>query len=85
MVYRQLWQRYGTGGSVRAGVIGTGHYATALVTQAPVIPLLDVCVLCDRQIEAAQNAYRLAGQSAEDVVVCDNRAAALAHSSATDA
>jgi hypothetical protein len=44
MIYQQLFECYGGGKIVRAGVIGTGSYATAVITQAQVIPLLDVPV-----------------------------------------
>jgi predicted homoserine dehydrogenase-like protein len=34
MIYQQLFERAGSQTPVRAGVIGTGQYATAIVTQA---------------------------------------------------
>ena len=77
MVYRQLLQRKDER-PVVAGVIGTGHYATAIVTQAQVIPALEVPVVCDVDVEAALRAFELAGVAAEDCVVCESRGAALA-------
>jgi predicted homoserine dehydrogenase-like protein len=78
MIYRQLIEQFGAGKVVRAGVIGTGHYATAVITQAQVIPQLEVPVVCDRDIEAARRACRHAGISDDDMVICDNRQSALA-------
>lgn len=78
MIYQQLFERYGGGKIVRAGVIGTGSYATAVITQAQVIPLLDVPVVCDRDVEAAKRAYRHAGLDEDAFVICDSAVQALA-------
>ena len=67
-----------TGPPVRAGVIGTGHYATAIVCQSHSIPALDVSVVADVDVEQGRRAYRLAGVDDRRIVVCDRRAAALA-------
>ncbi len=67
-----------TGPPVRAGVIGTGHYATAIVCQSRSIPQLEVSVVADVDIEQGRRAYRLAGVDDRRIVVCDRRAAALA-------
>ena len=66
------------GQPVKAGVIGTGHYATAIVCQSSSIPQLDISVVADVDVEQGRNAYRLAGVDAERIAVCDSRAAALA-------
>lgn len=60
---------------VRAGVIGCGAYATGIVTQFPRVPSLEVSVVADTDLEAARRAYRLAGLSDDDIVVCDDSAA----------
>lgn len=62
---------------VRAGVIGTGHYATAIVCQAQSIPRLDVSVVADVDVEKGRQAYRRAGIAEDRVVTCGSRAAAL--------
>ena len=62
---------------LRAGVIGTGHYATAIVCQAQSIPRLDVSVVADLDVEKGRQAYRHAGVDEERIVVCDSRSAAL--------
>jgi predicted homoserine dehydrogenase-like protein len=78
MIYQQLFERFAAGKIVKAGVIGTGSYATAVITQSQVIPQLDVSVVCDRDVEAARRAYHLAGLSDDAFVICDNRQQALA-------
>ena len=77
MIYQQLLERYAVDKIVRVGVIGTGHFATAIVTQSQYISQLDVPVICDRNIEAAQRAFAEAGLTANDYVICDNRSAVL--------
>ncbi len=77
MIYRQVFERFGSQKVVKAGVIGTGHYATAVITQSQVIPQLDVPVICDRDVEAARRAYRHAGLRDDQYVICENREAAL--------
>ena len=62
---------------VKAGVIGTGHYATAIVCQSGSIPQLDVAVVADVDVDRGRRAYRLVGVDAERIVVCDSRSAAL--------
>ena len=59
MIYHQLFAQIDR--TVRVGVIGTGHYATALVTQSRVVDQLHVPVVCDTNPDAAQNAYHHAG------------------------
>ncbi|HAA75568.1 TPA: hypothetical protein DCE37_10635 [Candidatus Latescibacteria bacterium] len=63
--------------TIRAGVIGTGQYATAIVTQAQSIPNLDVSVVADRNLDAAHNAYQLAGIDEDLILIATNRAEAL--------
>ncbi len=40
MIYRQMFDRLAKGKTVRAGLIGAGHFATAVVTQSVAIPRL---------------------------------------------
>ena len=77
MIYEQLFARAGTRRVVRAGVIGTGHFATAVVTQAQAMPRLSVRAVADVSVAAAQRAFALAGLPADAVRVCDSRATAL--------
>ena len=62
---------------VKAGVIGTGHYATAIVSQAQSIPRLEVSVVADVDVDKGRQAYRHAGVDDERIVVCDSRPTAL--------
>ena len=62
---------------VKAGVIGTGHYATAIVCQAQSMSRLDVSVVADVNVDKGRRAYRHAGVDDDRIVVCDSRAAAL--------
>ena len=62
---------------VKAGVIGTGHYATAIVCQAQSMSRLDISVVADVDVERGRQAYRHAGVDDDRIVVCDSRTAAL--------
>ena len=62
---------------VHAGVIGTGQYATAIVTQAESIPNLNVSVIADRNLDAAHNAYQLAGVDEDLIVIAGNQSDAM--------
>jgi len=78
MIYQHLFNQTDPDKTVRAGVIGTGHFATAVVTQAQAMARLDVPIVADIDVEAAQQAYHRAGVADEDIALCENRAAALA-------
>ncbi len=77
MIYQHLFDRVKEKKVVRAALIGSGHFGTAIVTQAQSISLLEIPVIADRNIEAARRAYQRAGIINEAIVVCDNRASAL--------
>lgn len=55
---------------VRAALIGAGQFGRSLVAQSRVIPNLDIRVLCDRDPDAARQAYRGAGVADDDVATC---------------
>jgi len=77
VIYQQLFAKSGTAGkTVRAGVIGTGHYATAILAQSRSIAGLDVPVVADLNVEAARTALRHAGWDGDDVVLCESEAVA---------
>jgi predicted homoserine dehydrogenase-like protein len=65
-----------SGQVVRAALIGVGDFGRTLVSQAHRIDNLDVCVLCDRNLQAARDACRCAGVPDDAIVVCDSPAAA---------
>jgi predicted homoserine dehydrogenase-like protein len=77
VIYQHLFDRAKAPARVRAGLIGAGQFGTPIVTQAPLIPRLDVSVVADVRIEAGRQAYRLAGFAEGDIVVCESRADAL--------
>ncbi len=76
MIYRQLLKKFSSD-VVEVGVIGTGHFASAIVTQSQVIPSLRVPVVCDLNVEAAQRAYAEAGLTDDDYIVCESERDAL--------
>lgn len=69
MIYHQLFAQ--TDRIVRVGVIGTGQYATALVTQSHAIDQLHVPVVCDTNPDAAQNAFDHAGLDVDKTIIAD--------------
>jgi len=62
---------------VRAGLIGTGHYATAVLAQAQAVPGLTIVAVADRTVPVALAACRRAGLADQQVAVCADRPAAL--------
>ena len=77
MIYQHLFDHVQAPATVRAGLIGAGQFGTPIVTQAPLIPRLDVPVVADLNIEAGRRAFRLAGYADEDIFVCESHADAL--------
>jgi predicted homoserine dehydrogenase-like protein len=67
MIYHHLLGRRGASESVRVAVVGAGQYATAVVTQAPQTPGLDVVAVADVDLESARRAFREAGVADTDV------------------
>ena len=62
---------------LKAGVIGTGDYATAMITQSITVPRLDVPAISDINIDAAIKAFTLSGIAREDMVIAENYEAAI--------
>lgn len=77
MIYQHLFSRVKEPLTVRAGLIGAGQFGTPIVTQAPLIPRLEVPVVADADVEAGRRAHRQAGIAKEDIVVCEDRTSAL--------
>jgi len=63
---------------IRAGVIGTGHFATAVFTQSESMADLQVAAVADLNPEAARRAFRLAGLPDDAIAYCESRTEALA-------
>jgi predicted homoserine dehydrogenase-like protein len=77
MIYQHLFERIKTPETVKAALIGAGQFGTSIVTQAPLIPRLDLVAVADLNIEAARNAYLKAGRTHEQIAACDSRTEAL--------
>jgi predicted homoserine dehydrogenase-like protein len=77
MIYQHLFDRAKAPATVQAGLIGAGQFGMPIVTQAPIIPRLDVPVVADINVEAGRQAFLKAGFAEEDIVVCEGRAGAL--------
>ena len=73
MIYHHLFDQVKGMQTVRAGLIGSGHYGTAVVTQARYIPLLEIPIIADVDPQAARLAYHHAGITDNDIALCDNR------------
>ena len=74
MIYHHLFDQLKEKRRVRAGLIGSGHYGTAVITQARYIPLLEIPVIADLDPQAARVAYHHAGITDDDIALCTNRA-----------
>jgi predicted homoserine dehydrogenase-like protein len=77
MIYSQMFDRLAKGETVRAGLIGAGDFATAIVTQSAAIRRLDVAVVAELGVERAREAYLRAGYAEGDVALCSSRREAL--------
>ena len=73
MIYHHLFDQVKEKRTVRAGLIGSGHYGTAVITQARYIPLLKIPIIADVDPQAARLAYHHAGITDDDIALCDNR------------
>ena len=77
MIYHHLFDQIEEKRTVRAGLIGSGHYGTAVITQARYITLLEIPIIADVDPQAARLAYHCAGITDDEIVLCDSRAAAM--------
>lgn len=77
MIYQHLFDRLKEKRTVRAGLIGSGQYGTAVITQARYIPLLEIPIIADVDSQAARHAYHHAGIVDHDIALCDNRSDAI--------
>ena len=73
MIYHHLFDQIKEKRTVRAGLIGSGHYGTAVITQARYIPLLEIPIIADVNPQAARLAYHHAGITDDNIALCDNR------------
>lgn len=77
MIYQHLFDRIKTPETVKAALIGAGRFGTSIVTQAPLVPRLDLVAVADLDIEAARSAFLQSGRSHEEIAACENRSEAL--------
>ena len=77
MIYHHLFDQVKEKRIVRAGLIGSGHYGTAVITQSRYIPLLEISIVADVDPHAARVAYHHAGINHDDIALCDNRSDAI--------
>lgn len=77
MIYEQLFDRVKEPEIVRAALIGCGKFGAAIVTQARLIPRLEVCAVADTDLDAARSAFVSAGVEQEGIAICDGPKAAL--------
>jgi predicted homoserine dehydrogenase-like protein len=76
MIYDQLYKKFKTPNRLLAGVIGSGHYGTAIVTQSVDSTYLRIPIVADQNIGKARMAYMRAGLSDGQVVDCNSVGAA---------
>lgn len=76
MIYHHLYQKYRKKDTVYSGVIGAGHFGTAVVTQQNYNPYLKVVVVADKNLESAKNAFIKAEISPELIVYSNDAAEA---------
>lgn len=72
MIYHNLYKQANKKNGVLAGIIGTGHYGTAVVTQSVYNYYLKIPIIADSNIENARKAFTRAGLTDEQIVVCDS-------------
>ncbi len=77
MIYEHLFARVKGPAVVRAGLIGAGDFGRAMVTQAPLVPRLEIPAVADLNVEAGREAFRQAGYPDERIAVCESPASAL--------
>ena len=77
MIYHHLFDHVKEKRTVRAGLIGSGHYGTAVITQARHIPLLEIPIVADVDPQAARRSYHHAGITDDEITLCDNRSDAI--------
>ena len=58
-------------------LVGAGEFGATFVAQTRRIPGLDVRCVCDRDLERARAALRVAGHAPDEIVACESRAATL--------
>ncbi len=76
MMFNALYRQKKRTTPLLAGVIGLGHYGTAIMCQSMGSGILRIPIAADRKVESARAAYRKAGVSESDIVTCESTAKA---------
>jgi predicted homoserine dehydrogenase-like protein len=71
MIYQALYKKFKKPNCLLAGIIGAGHYGTAVVTQSVDSDYLRIPIVADQNLGNARMAYTRAGLSDSQVVNCD--------------
>lgn len=71
-MYKTLFDAVSPDRIVKAGIIGTGHFATAIVTQSVSIPRLHIPVVADINVQAGVNAFKQAGIHEDEIAICES-------------
>lgn len=82
MIYHHLFEQLSRQERVTVAVIGAGQYATAVVSQSPLTPRLEVLAVADINLANAVNAYKSAGFDDDEYVYVATRSEAQAALSA---
>jgi predicted homoserine dehydrogenase-like protein len=72
MMYHALYRQHKKPTRLLAGIIGPGHYGTAIISQSIGSSILRIPIAADRQIDRARTAYRKAGVPESEIVACDS-------------
>lgn len=77
MIYHHLINKCSKEDVISAGLIGAGHFGTAVLTQSMELPYLKVSVIADRDLKTARMAFSRAGVQKDSIVECNSRSQAL--------
>ena len=77
MEHKCLPHQYDPNTKVRTGIIGTGVYGTGIVTQAFCVSGLEITAIADKSLENAEQAYKSAGTSEDNIHICEDQSSAL--------
>ncbi len=76
IIYNKLFEKADKK-NVKAGLIGTGHYGTAVLTQSINNPYLKMPVIVDKNIEAAKSALANADIDEDRIEICSSNTQVL--------
>ena len=71
-MYKALFNSASPNQIAKAGIIGTGHFATAVVTQSVSISRLHIPIVADTNLKAGVNAFQQAGIANEEIAICES-------------